>query len=116
MSGLIVLAAGGTGGHIFPAEALAGELLGRGLKVALVTDKRGHAFGDRLPGVDLHRIRAGRPLRFPQVQEPSPTLARAVADRIWPCVMLQWEWLGGARASPAALCDAAPAREISRAA
>ena len=61
MSGLIVLAAGGTGGHIFPAEALAGELLGRGLKVALVTDKRGHAFGDRLPGVDLHRIRAGRP-------------------------------------------------------
>ncbi|HXM84867.1 MAG TPA: undecaprenyldiphospho-muramoylpentapeptide beta-N-acetylglucosaminyltransferase [Stellaceae bacterium] len=61
MSGLIVLAAGGTGGHIFPAEALAGELLGRGLKVALVTDKRGQAFGDRLPGVDLHRIRAGRP-------------------------------------------------------
>jgi len=61
MSGLIVLAAGGTGGHIFPAEALAGELLGRGLKVALVTDRRGQAFGGRLPGVDLHRIRAGRP-------------------------------------------------------
>ena len=61
MSGLIVLAAGGTGGHIFPAEALAGELLGRGVKVALVTDKRGQAFGGRLPGVDLHRIRAGRP-------------------------------------------------------
>jgi UDP-N-acetylglucosamine--N-acetylmuramyl-(pentapeptide) pyrophosphoryl-undecaprenol N-acetylglucosamine transferase len=61
MSALIVLAAGGTGGHIFPAEALAGELLTRGLKVALVTDKRGQAFGDRLPGVSLHRIRAGRP-------------------------------------------------------
>jgi len=61
MSGLIVLAAGGTGGHVFPAEALAGELLGRGLKVALVTDKRGQAFGGRLPGVALHRIRAGRP-------------------------------------------------------
>src|SRR5437763_219863 len=41
------------------------------------------------------RIRAGRPLRFPQVQEPSMALARAVTDRIWPCVMLQWEWLGG---------------------
>ncbi|MBW3652409.1 MAG: 1-acyl-sn-glycerol-3-phosphate acyltransferase [Actinobacteria bacterium] len=41
------------------------------------------------------RIRAGRPLRFPQVDEPSPTLARAVTDRIWPCVELQWEWLGG---------------------
>jgi glycerol-3-phosphate dehydrogenase (NAD(P)+) len=41
------------------------------------------------------RIRAGRPLRFPRVEGPSPALAGAVADRIWPCVMLQWEWLGG---------------------
>jgi glycerol-3-phosphate dehydrogenase (NAD(P)+) len=41
------------------------------------------------------RIRAGRPLRFPQVQHASPQLAAAVTDRIWPCVMLQWEWLGG---------------------
>ena len=41
------------------------------------------------------RIRAGRPLRFPQVSEPSPALATAVTDRIWPLVMLQWEWLGG---------------------
>jgi 1-acyl-sn-glycerol-3-phosphate acyltransferase len=41
------------------------------------------------------RIRAGRPLRFPQVEEPSRALASAVTDRIWPCVMLQWEWLGG---------------------
>jgi glycerol-3-phosphate dehydrogenase (NAD(P)+) len=41
------------------------------------------------------RIRAGRPLRFPQVENPSKALAGAVTDRIWPCVMLQWEWLGG---------------------
>jgi glycerol-3-phosphate dehydrogenase (NAD(P)+) len=41
------------------------------------------------------RIRAGRPLRFPLVSEPSPALAAAVTERIWPCVMLQWEWLGG---------------------
>ena len=41
------------------------------------------------------RIRVGRALRFPQVDEPSPQLAQAVTDRIWPCVMLQWEWLGG---------------------
>ena len=41
------------------------------------------------------RIRAGRPLTFPQVEHASPTLAGAVTDRIWPCVMLQWEWLGG---------------------
>ncbi|WP_051222168.1 1-acylglycerol-3-phosphate O-acyltransferase [Conexibacter woesei] len=40
-------------------------------------------------------IRAGAPLRFPTVAEPSPQLAQAVTERIWPCVMLQWEWLGG---------------------
>ena len=57
----ILLAAGGTGGHIFPAEALARELLARGHTVTLVTDKRGHAFGDSLPEVPVHRIRAGSP-------------------------------------------------------
>ena len=41
------------------------------------------------------RIRAGRPLRFPNVEDASPALAMAVTERIWPCVMLQWEWLGG---------------------
>jgi glycerol-3-phosphate dehydrogenase (NAD(P)+) len=41
------------------------------------------------------RIRAGRPLRLPLVEDASPALAGAVTDRIWPCVMLQWEWLGG---------------------
>ncbi|WP_448202566.1 undecaprenyldiphospho-muramoylpentapeptide beta-N-acetylglucosaminyltransferase [Azospirillum sp. sgz302134] len=57
----IVLAAGGTGGHFFPAEALARELLARGKAVALVTDKRGQAFGDSLPEVPVHRIRASAP-------------------------------------------------------
>jgi glycerol-3-phosphate dehydrogenase (NAD(P)+) len=41
------------------------------------------------------RIRAGSPLTFPKVESPSRSLAGAVTDRIWPCVMLQWEWLGG---------------------
>ncbi|WP_205697362.1 1-acylglycerol-3-phosphate O-acyltransferase [Conexibacter sp. SYSU D00693] len=41
------------------------------------------------------RIRAGAPLTFPHVAEPSPELAAAVTSRIWPCVELQWEWLGG---------------------
>jgi 1-acyl-sn-glycerol-3-phosphate acyltransferase len=40
-------------------------------------------------------IRAGRPLRFPHVEQPSPSLARGVTGRIWPCIELQWEWLGG---------------------
>jgi len=54
----VVLAAGGTGGHMFPAEALARELLARGQKVVLVTDRRGNAFGDALPEVPVHRISA----------------------------------------------------------
>jgi UDP-N-acetylglucosamine--N-acetylmuramyl-(pentapeptide) pyrophosphoryl-undecaprenol N-acetylglucosamine transferase len=42
----IVIAAGGTGGHFFPAEALAAELVHRGHRVALMTDARAAA---RLP-------------------------------------------------------------------
>jgi UDP-N-acetylglucosamine--N-acetylmuramyl-(pentapeptide) pyrophosphoryl-undecaprenol N-acetylglucosamine transferase len=57
----ILLAAGGTGGHMFPAEALARELLGRGRRVALVTDRRGKAFGDALPEVEVFRIHASAP-------------------------------------------------------
>jgi len=59
MSALILLASGGTGGHMFPAEALAGTLLARGYRVGLVTDIRGRGFGDRLPEVGVSRISAG---------------------------------------------------------
>jgi UDP-N-acetylglucosamine--N-acetylmuramyl-(pentapeptide) pyrophosphoryl-undecaprenol N-acetylglucosamine transferase len=55
-----VLAAGGTGGHRFPAEALAGELIARGRRVHLLTDARTDAFAGRLAEVDVHRVRAGR--------------------------------------------------------
>jgi glycerol-3-phosphate dehydrogenase (NAD(P)+) len=41
------------------------------------------------------RIRIGRSLTFPRVEHSSANLAAAVTDRIWPNVMLQWEWLGG---------------------
>lgn len=40
-------------------------------------------------------IRAGRALTYPRVENPSKQLAQAVTDRIWPCIRLQWEWLGG---------------------
>ncbi|HKP88539.1 MAG TPA: 1-acyl-sn-glycerol-3-phosphate acyltransferase, partial [Thermoleophilaceae bacterium] len=41
------------------------------------------------------RARCGRPLTFPRVEHASPSLAARVTERIWPCVELQWEWLGG---------------------
>jgi 1-acyl-sn-glycerol-3-phosphate acyltransferase len=40
-------------------------------------------------------IRCGRPLRYPRVADPSAELAGEVTARIWPCVELQWAWLGG---------------------
>ena len=57
-TGAILLAAGGTGGHMFPAEALARALIDRGRRVILVTDRRGRGFGDRLPAVEVFRITA----------------------------------------------------------
>jgi glycerol-3-phosphate dehydrogenase (NAD(P)+) len=44
--------------------------------------------------VKVH-VRCGPPLTFPRVERPSPFLAGEVTERIWPCVGLQWEWLGG---------------------
>ena len=44
-------------------------------------------------------LRCGRPLRFPIAERPSPSMALGVAERIWACVSLQWEWLGGASAT-----------------
>jgi 1-acyl-sn-glycerol-3-phosphate acyltransferase len=41
------------------------------------------------------RVRCGKPLRFPRVEHPSPRLAEEVTARLWPCVELQWNWLGG---------------------
>lgn len=55
-----VLAAGGTGGHMVPAAALAVELTRRGHHVALVSDERGVRFPGLFDGVDTHVLPAGR--------------------------------------------------------
>lgn len=55
-----VLAAGGTGGHMVPAAALATELTRRGHRVALVSDARGVRFPGLFDGVETHVIPAGR--------------------------------------------------------
>ena len=57
---LYVLAAGGTGGHMMPAHALAGELMRRGHTVALVTDERGKRIPGLFAGVPVHVMPAGR--------------------------------------------------------
>lgn len=59
MPHFVVLAAGGTGGHVFPAEALAQELLARGHRLVLITDKRGAAYGGTLGSIETHHITAG---------------------------------------------------------
>ncbi len=58
MSGAIVLAAGGTGGHVFPAQALAAELASRGRGLALITDRRGADFGDAIGREAVFAVRA----------------------------------------------------------
>ncbi len=68
-----------TGAPVVPVAVIGTEAVRRGWRI------RPHKV----------KIRAGRPLTFPQVENVSPALAGAVTERIWPCVMLQWEWLGG---------------------
>jgi 1-acyl-sn-glycerol-3-phosphate acyltransferase len=68
-----------TGAPVVPIAVIGTEAVRRGWRV------RPHRI----------RIRAGRALAFPRVEQASPALAQAVTDRIWPCVALQWEWLGG---------------------
>jgi 1-acyl-sn-glycerol-3-phosphate acyltransferase len=62
------------------------------------------------------RLRVGRPLRYPVLESCSPALAAGVTERIWACVSLQWDWLGGAKAAAPGLGEGPARREISRAA
>ena len=49
MNKVCVVAAGGTGGHMFPAEALSRELAARGWRVVLATDARGEQYAHAFP-------------------------------------------------------------------
>lgn len=66
---LFLLAAGGTGGHLFPAEALASALTARGFRVDLVTDDRAAAYANKFPAGEVHivsadTLRGGNPFRL----------------------------------------------------
>jgi UDP-N-acetylglucosamine--N-acetylmuramyl-(pentapeptide) pyrophosphoryl-undecaprenol N-acetylglucosamine transferase len=55
----VALAAGGTGGHLFPAESLARELKNRGHRVELVSDDRVADFASNFPADKIHIVTSG---------------------------------------------------------
>ncbi|MEO0917324.1 MAG: UDP-N-acetylglucosamine--N-acetylmuramyl-(pentapeptide) pyrophosphoryl-undecaprenol N-acetylglucosamine transferase [Pseudomonadota bacterium] len=60
----LVIAAGGTGGHMFPAQALAEEVLSRGWRVTLSTDARGARYSDGFPdAVTIRQVTSATPAR-----------------------------------------------------
>ena len=69
-SGSLMLAAGGTGGHLFPAYALAEEMARRGVAVDLVTDMRGDRYGTGFPARKVYQVPSatlgGKPARHHQ--------------------------------------------------
>ncbi|MFZ4807846.1 MAG: undecaprenyldiphospho-muramoylpentapeptide beta-N-acetylglucosaminyltransferase [Hyphomicrobiaceae bacterium] len=78
---IVMLAAGGTGGHLFPAYALAEELGRRGYTVDLATDMRGDRYGTGFPARKIHQLPAatltGRSLV--NVLRTAATMARGIA-------------------------------------
>jgi UDP-N-acetylglucosamine--N-acetylmuramyl-(pentapeptide) pyrophosphoryl-undecaprenol N-acetylglucosamine transferase len=58
---LILVAAGGTGGHLFPAQALAHALAARGARVRLATDERALRYGGDFPAEEIHQIASATP-------------------------------------------------------
>jgi len=59
----VLVAAGGTGGHLFPAEALAAELISRGIPVHLATDRRAAGYGGGTFANDTVHVVASATLR-----------------------------------------------------
>ena len=59
--GPVVVVAGGTGGHLFPAAALSHALATRGFTVHLVTDERAAQYGGDFPAYAVHKLAAATP-------------------------------------------------------
>jgi UDP-N-acetylglucosamine--N-acetylmuramyl-(pentapeptide) pyrophosphoryl-undecaprenol N-acetylglucosamine transferase len=65
MAGTVLLCAGGTGGHLFPAEALAIALKARGWRIHLATDHRAESYGQDFPAEEIHIVPSATLRRTP---------------------------------------------------
>jgi UDP-N-acetylglucosamine--N-acetylmuramyl-(pentapeptide) pyrophosphoryl-undecaprenol N-acetylglucosamine transferase len=82
--GPVVLATGGTGGHVFPAEALAGELEARGVPFTLVTDSRARQWQGALAERPIHYIHSASPSgSLGQRLRAMLSLSRGLFDAWW---------------------------------
>jgi UDP-N-acetylglucosamine--N-acetylmuramyl-(pentapeptide) pyrophosphoryl-undecaprenol N-acetylglucosamine transferase len=84
MAGVILVAAGGTGGHLFPAEALAGALGARGWRIHLATDHRVDAYGQDFPAERIHVV-------------PSATITRSPVGALRALIQLAKGYMGARR-------------------
>ena len=88
-----MLAAGGTGGHLFPAFALAEELQRRGVAVDLMTDMRGDRYGSGFPARNVYRCLRQR------LQDARPSMPPK----------RHWHWRSGTNAAHIILKQVRPA-------
>ena len=82
-----------TGAPVIPVAIIGTESIRRGWRI------RPHKV----------RVRAGMPMRFAPADVSTPVAAGEVTARIWACVKLQWEWLGGVTEQ-----QSEPVRETAR--
>jgi len=73
----VVVAAGGTGGHLYPAAALSHVLKARGFEVHLVTDERAEKYGGDFPAHDVHKIASASPSGGPVLSRVQAVLTLA---------------------------------------